>query len=184
MVPGFPSVRTQGRALRRHSLADLRAIRHRIASTFPIVVHLDINNFYGSVYTHAIPWAVLGKQTAKAMHGNGTLNGHWSDTLDKLVRNCNQTQTIGIPIGPDTSRIVSEIILAAIDVDLTAKGTDVVTSQVFHHIDDYQLGAYSTAEAESHQAKFVAAIAAYELRLNEFKTKVDDDGLSSPATPF
>ena len=182
-VPRFPRVKTRGRALEPFSLAHLRAIRHRIASTFPIVVRLDINSFYGSVYTHAIPWAVLGKETAKTMHNNGTLNGHWSDTLDKLVRSCNQTQTIGIPIGPDTSRIISELLLARIDADLTARATDITARQLFHHIDDYQFGAYTAAQAESHHANFVTAIARYELRLNEFKTKMDH-GLSSPETPF
>ena len=182
-VPRFPSVQTPGRALERFSLAHLRAVQHRIASTFPIVVRLDINDFYGSVYTHAIPWAVLGKEAAKTMHNNGTLKGHWSDTLDKLVRNCNQTQTTGIPIGPDTSRIISELILARIDAELTAKATDMTAGQLFHNIDDYQLGAYTVAQAESHHANFVAAIARYELRLNEFKTKVDH-GLTSPVTPF
>ena len=182
-VPRFPSKRAPGRALEAHSLGHVRAIQHRIASTFPIVIHLDINNFYGSVYTHAIPWVVLGKQTAKIMHNNNTLTGHWSNALDKLVRACNQRQTIGIPIGPDTSRVISELILSRIDADLTSRSTNLSASQLFHQIDDYQLGAYNASEAEAYQASVVEAIARYELRLNDFKTKVDH-GPSSPVTPF
>ena len=185
-VPRFPTKRAAGRALRHQSIGDLRAIQHRIASTFPIIMHLDIGNFYGSIYTHAIPWAVLGKREAKTRHKNRTLAGHWSDTLDNLVRNGNQQQTIGIPIGPDTSRIISELILSRIDADLTSRSdnTSAVTSrQLFHYIDDYQVGAYTAAEAETYQANFVKAIGRYELRLNDFKTRIDH-GLSSHATPF
>ena len=185
-VPRFPTKLAAGRALRHQSIGDLRAIQHRIASTFPIVMHLDIGNFYGSIYTHAIPWVVLGKQAAKTRYKSKTLTGHWSDTLDKLVRNGNQRQTIGIPIGPDTSRIISELILARIDTDLISRADNmpvVTAGQIFHNIDDYQIGAYTAAEAELYQANFVKAIARYELRLNDFKTRVDV-GLSSRATPF
>ena len=53
-----------------------------------------------------------------------TLPNHWSADLDRLTRNCNQRQTVGIAIGPDTSRIISELILSRVDAELTSAGTD------------------------------------------------------------
>ena len=170
--PKFPPLGSGGRAIEVASLAvKNRSIRH-LASSFPIILNLDINRFYGSIYSHSLPWAALGKQEAKRRFRNGNLQGHWSDTLDRLIRNCNQRQTVGIPIGPDTSRIISELVLSRIDAELTARGSGIGPKQIFHNIDDYQIGAFEGAKIEDAQSQFVRTIDKYELRLNDFKTSV------------
>lgn len=171
--PKFPIRSTNGRAIEIASLATQRKSKRHLASSFPVILSLDINRFYGSIYTHSIPWAALGKEEAKRRYRTRTLTGHWSDTLDKLVRNCNQMQTIGIPIGPDTSRIVSELILSRIDQELTSKGSGLSSNQIHHSIDDYQIGVFSVSEAENAQAHYVRTISRYEHRLNDFKTSID-----------
>ena len=147
--PTFSSNPSTERGIDRQTLTFKRKRQHHMASNFPIVLSLDINRFYGSIYTHSIPWAILGKREAKRRFARGTLKNHWSDKLDVLVRNCNQRQTVGVPIGPDTSRIVSEIILSRIDADLTAPPTNISHSRVSHNIDDYQIGAFDQSEVES-----------------------------------
>ena len=154
--------------------------RH-LASVYPVILSLDINRFYGSIYTHSITWSVLGKREAKRRHRSRTLTGHWSDKLDRLVRNCNQQQTIGIPIGPDTSRIVSELVLSRIDAELTSTGSGLASPQIYHNIDDYQIGCIGISEAEDAQSRFVRTISRYELRLNDFKTSVDHGLMFAPA---
>ena len=67
-VPRFPPLCAPGRAHVGQPLTDLRAIQHRIASTSPLVVRLDISNFCGSIYKHSVPWAVLRKQAAKTLY--------------------------------------------------------------------------------------------------------------------
>lgn len=179
--PKFPALSTSGRAIETASLAVKRKSQRHLASVYPVILSLDINRFYGSIYTHSIPWSVLGKQEAKRRYANGTLSGHWSDKLDKLTRNCNQRQTIGLPIGPDTSRVISELILSRVDAELTASG--LVTPQIYHNIDDYQIGCLGTGEAEDAQSRFVRTISRYELRLNDFKTSVSQ-GLSFTPSNF
>lgn len=181
--PTFPALAAPGRAIGSASLGAKRKRQRHLASVYPVIVNLDINRFYGSIYTHSIPWAVLGKETAKTRYRARTLAGHWSDTLDVLVRNCNQAQTIGIPIGPDTSRIVSEIILSRIDAELTAAGSGLRSTQIYHAIDDYQFGVLSQHEAEDTESRFVRVISRYELRLNDFKTSVQQ-GLSFAPSNF
>ena len=181
--PKFPAARARGRAVEAASIAAKRTSQLHLASSFPTLVSLDINRFYGSIYTHSIPWAVLGKEEAKRKYRAGSLKNHWSDALDKLVRNCNQGQTIGIPIGPDTSRILSELILARIDVELTAPKTGLTSKQIIHNIDDYQIGAGDLASIENAQSQFVRTIGRYEFRLNDFKTSVDQ-GLRFAPTSF
>ncbi|MGH8477665.1 MAG: RNA-directed DNA polymerase, partial [Methylococcales bacterium] len=170
--PTIPALAAPGRAIGTATLATKRTRQQHLASVYPVILSLDINRFYGSIYTHAIPWAVLGKAEAKARHRARTLRNHWSEALDILVRNCNQAQTIGIPIGPDTSRIISEIILSRIDAELTEAGSGLSSTQIHHAIDDYQFGVLSTREAEDAESRFVRVIGRYGFRLNDFKTCV------------
>lgn len=171
--PKFPSLAAAGRAIEIASLASKRTAHRHLASAYPVILSLDINRFYGSIYTHSIPWAALGKDEAKRQFNNNTLNSHWSAELDRLTRNSNQRQTIGIPIGPDTSRIISEMILARVDRELTATGSGLSSPQIFHNIDDYQVGVGSVSDAENAQSRFVRIISRYELRINDFKTSID-----------
>ncbi len=89
------------------------------------------------------------------------------------MRNCNQQQTIGIPIGPDTSRIISEILLSRIDHELCKKGSRLCAPQIFHNIDDYQFGVFTLSESENAESHFSRVISRYELKINDFKTKID-----------
>ena len=182
--PKFPAVSSPGRAIRVATLiAKHRSLRH-LASSFPIILSLDINRFYGSIYTHSLPWAALGKEEAKRRFRNQSLNGHWSDTLDTLTRNCNQRQTVGVPIGPDTSRIISELVLSTIDAELTVPGSNRIGSgQIFYNIDDYQIGAFESSKIEDAQSRFVRTIGKYGLRLNDFKTSVGQ-GFKFPPSNF
>lgn len=179
--PKFPSLGADGRAIETATLASKRRSQRHLASAYPVILSLDINRYYGSIYTHSIPWAALGKEEAKRRFRARTLSGHWSDRLDQLVRNCNQQQTVGIPIGPDTSRIVSEIILSRIDYELSQNGSGIRNSQIYHNIDDYQFGCNGAADADDSQSRFVRTISRYELRLNDFKTSVDQGVSFSPS---
>ena len=181
--PKFPNSDADGRSIHDASLSVKRKSQQHLASSHPIILSLDINRFYGSIYTHSIPWAVLGKSEAKRRHRARRLKHHWSDTLDTLVRNCNQGQTVGIPIGPDTSRIISELILSRIDSEITAKGSGISSTQIFHNIDDYQIGAFDLGAIEKAQGHFVRTISQYELRLNDFKTSIDQ-GVKFPPANF
>ena len=77
----------------------------------------DISWFYPTFYTHTIPWALHGKKTAKSDRSNSL----FGNTLDTDIRNCKHGQTTGIPIGPDTSHIIAEIVTCGIDQLLTEK---------------------------------------------------------------
>lgn len=171
--PTFPAVGADGRAIAVASIATKRSAQRHLASIYPVILSADINRFYGSIYTHSIPWAVLGKEEAKRRFNNNTLNSHWSAHLDRYTRNCNQRQTVGLPIGPDTSRIISEIILSRLDFELCEKGSGLSTNQINHSIDDYQFGLMDSAAAENAEAKFVRALSRYELQLNDFKTNIE-----------
>lgn len=129
------------------------------------VVEADIATCFPSIYTHSIPWALHGKTEAKK---SGSLTGLAGNLLDKCTQNTRDRQTNGLLIGPHASNIISEIILTQIDADLQAKGH----SKVKRHVDDYRFYAASFEEAECFIKDLGLALRAYEMSLNEKKTKI------------
>ena len=78
---------------------------------------------------------------------------------------------MGLPVGPDTSRIISEIVLAAID----AKTADALDSEVksgIRYIDDYFLCFDNQQDAEAALVALKGAVSDFELALNADKTKI------------
>ena len=129
------------------------------------VVEADVATCFPSIYTHSIPWALHGKPTAKK---SSSLTGLAGNLLDKCTQNTRDRQTNGLLIGPHASNIISEIILTQIDVDLQAKGHH----KIKRHVDDYRFYATSFDEAERFIKDLGLALRAYEMSLNEKKTKI------------
>lgn len=129
------------------------------------VVEADIATCFPSIYTHSIPWALDGKAAAKKSNSLTKLPGN---LLDKCTQNTRDRQTNGLLIGPHASNIISEIILTTIDADLQAKGHH----KVKRHVDDYRFYAGTYEEAEKFIKDLGLALRAYEMSLNEKKTKI------------
>lgn len=129
----------------------------------------DISNFYGSIYTHAIDWALSGKETAKASAGKS--NASLGARLDELVRNGQHGQTQGVPVGPDTSTAIAEIVLAPIDAELCRRHPRARTN-ARRFVDDLEFGARSYTEAEDVMHCWESTLAKFELALNPQKTKI------------
>lgn len=146
-----------------HSFDSWAQQRVRIRAGKRFVLKADISTFYGSVYTHSIPWAIHGKTHAKASRGLGEL----SNLLDAIIRNGQDQQTIGMPIGPDTSLLFAEILLSSIDARLPSGMTNGI-----RYIDDYEFGFATQAEAERCLAVIQQHLSEFELQLNSTKTKI------------
>jgi hypothetical protein len=143
--------------------SDLALARVRVRSGARFILRADIARFYGSLYTHSLPWALNGKLAAKASRRGGFAND-----LDEALRNCQDGQTLGIPVGPDTSFVVSEIVASSIDNELIAKGL-----HGFRFVDDYEFAFNTRAAAEIALATIEEILANYELALNLRKTTID-----------
>src|SRR4051812_48618188 len=83
---------------RYSELSRLRALRRRGAR---YLLRTDIDQFYPSIYTHAVPWALHTKSVCRAAltapGGGATLVGN---QIDKALQCMMDGQTHGIPIGP------------------------------------------------------------------------------------
>lgn len=134
----------------------------------------DISRFYGTIYTHTLPWALHGKAHCKAnINDPAVMNALLGNSLDVLVRKGQDNQTIGIPIGPDTSRILAEIIAIGVEREFMRQ-SGFSDGRVFRYVDDWFLGFDGAGEAEDAVSMLSKACSEYELELNHEKTSVVD----------
>lgn len=123
------------------------------------IVHADISNCFPSVYTHSLPWALVGKQIAKTNR-----NKDWYNDIDKACSGIKNGETHGILIGPHSSNILSEIILVVIDDKLSRKWN------YYRNIDDYTCYVKTQEDAKSFVKDLSEELQKYGLSLNHKKT--------------
>ena len=129
-------------------------------------VEADISSCFPSTYTHSIPWALVGLDEAKA---NSRKHNLWYNKLDKTQRDLKRGETQGIPIGPATSHIISEIILYEIDETLCKEGY-----QFTRYIDDYKCYCETREQAENFILVLEQELRKYLLNLNVRKVLIEE----------
>jgi hypothetical protein len=143
---------------------ELAKHRAKVRTGGRFILKTDIARFYGSIYTHSIPWALEGKTKAKTFRYGGFANN-----LDLAIREMQDGQTLGIPTGPDASFILSEIIATAVDQKLQQAGISGM-----RYIDDYELIFPSRSAAEAGLAKLEQFLWDFELAINLRKTSIEE----------
>lgn len=114
---------------------------HHSEKKYDAMVQIDVSKCFDSIYTHSLPWAVLGKDQTKFSleESKATFGGRF----DALMQNLNHKETNGIVIGPEFSRIFAEIILQSVDVELIkqlAEGPKLIHKldyEIFRYVDDF-----------------------------------------------
>lgn len=124
----------------------------------------DISQFYPSLYTHAIGWAVDPKLRKKANWGNKSLLGK---KLDQALMDLDGKVSLGVPIGNDISLLLAEVVLGQVD-----RVIGVTPSRAFRWFDDYELAFDTSDQAEDMLKKLNRALGAFRLRLNAKKTAI------------
>lgn len=150
----------------------LVSLRHsEISAIHNHALVADISRFYGTLYTHAIPWGLHTKPWAKDHLNTAVYDASLGAQLDKAVRKGQDNQTIGIPVGPDTSRIIAEIVAVAIDARVRSELT-LSADSIVRNVDDWHIGFDHAGQAEEAIAVLAAAARDYELEIHPEKTKV------------
>lgn len=129
------------------------------------LVEADVAACFPSIYTHTIPWALHEKSDVKK---SSSLTKFAGNLLDKSTQNTRDRQTNGLLIGPHASNIISEIVLTRIDAALQGNGY----KKVVRHVDDYIFFADTLDEAELFIKTLGLNLRAYEMSLNEKKTRI------------
>jgi hypothetical protein len=139
---------------------------------FKYLLKVDLSKCYENIYTHSLSWAMFGKENAKNELKKTPANRDpyyiKVDEFDKKVRMINNNETKGIPTGPISSRIVSEIILTSID--------EILVSKNYHfkrYVDDYNIYFRNEVDAYEFLPQFQNILYEYKLHLNTEKTKLE-----------
>jgi len=144
---------------------DLVAEAHR----FKVLIRTDITNFYNSVYTHSIAWALHGTEIAfsdKDLKLTGS-------KIDKLVQYANNGRTNGIPVGSAVSDLIAEILLAKIDQNVSLKLENKnITFLGTRFKDDYRILANTEEEAKKILSVLSEELHKFNLLISESKTKI------------
>jgi len=127
------------------------------------VVTADIAKCFPTIYSHSIPWSLIGRKEAKKKK-NPT---EWFNKLDFYIRNSKYGETNGLQIGPHSSNLISEIVLTKVDSELVKQGF-----KYTRHIDDYSCYCKTYAESEQFLLKLSEELRKYELSLNEKKSEI------------
>lgn len=132
------------------------------------VLYLDIENFYSSIYTHTIDWAL--NDGNKRSHQEFNNREHIGVALDQDIRRSQHNETSGIVIGPVTSRIISEIIASHFDNVLKSNFDKLSGTR---YVDDYHVFLNSKEEVDKVQIVLQKALSAFKLKFNEAKIYID-----------
>jgi hypothetical protein len=146
-----------------------------VNARFEYVASADVSAFYHSIYTHSIPWAIHGKAVAKKNRSDALIG----NLIDRLCRNAQDGQTIGLPVGPDTSRLIAELVATAVDAEVQ-KGFRAISGNGIRFVDDFTVGCVTRTEADKVIATIRRAANFFELDLNNQKTFIAA-GASMPA---
>ena len=128
-----------------------------------ILVKTDISNFFPSIYTHSICWALAGKDTAKQ---NRNDKKQWYNKIDSTTQKLTNGETHGLIIGPHSSNLISEIVLVFIDKILSKK------YMYTRHIDDIRCYVDSIDEANHFILDLNVELQKFGLNINNKKTEI------------
>ncbi|WP_316160322.1 RNA-directed DNA polymerase [Bradyrhizobium sp. SZCCHNRI20481] len=149
----------------------LKEAKERLAGA-RYIVRADVAKYYSSIYTHAISWALNGKDAAKQDRGTYSKKV-FGNEFDWAIRIGQGNQTKGIPVGPDFSRAAGEVVGTAID-KLVLEKIDSRHIGYVRNIDDFYIGAHDLASAEAILHALQESLRAYELELNDDKTSIKE----------
>lgn len=143
----------------------------RLSIEYSYMLKLNISNFYGSIYTHSLHWAIIGEENAKEDHNS------FGSGIDKRFQWMNYRETVGIPQGNVVSDFFAELLLAYIDVKLVdeLEISKISGYHILRYRDDYRI--FTNSIDELHKIKKILSVILqrYKLSLGDSKTKLSDN---------
>lgn len=153
---------------------------------FGYLVKVDVAKCFDSIYTHSIAWAAHGHDVVKANLGPH-LDRTFGGAFDKLMQRLNHSETSGITIGSEASRVFAEVILQAVDLELARRldqlgmifGKDY---EVLRYVDDYFIFLADEGKRTFVVDALSRSLRKYKLHLNASKEEGEHTPWLSPLT--
>lgn len=143
---------------------------------YSYIFDTDIADCYGSVYTHAIAWAVEGKKNAKQTKKDKTLGNY----IDTSIQYAQYGQTNGIPQGSVLMDFIAEIILGYIDsiLNVFLRRKKITDYKILRYRDDYRIFVNNPNDGENILKLLSEIMMPFGFKLNSSKTKGSQDIIS------
>jgi RNA-directed DNA polymerase len=144
-----------------------------LALKYQYVVHTDISDCYGSIYTHSIAWALHTRESAKNNRTDKNLIGN---LIDSYIQNMSFGQTNGIPQGSVLMDFIAEIVLGYADLELSQKisGTSIDDYEILRYRDDYRIFTNNPQDGNLILKLLTEILVDLGLKLNSQKTLASD----------
>lgn len=152
-----------------------------LALNFDYIMHSDIENCYGTIYTHSVPWAIHTKDFSKQNRGLH----HIGNKVDKLLRDMSYGQTNGIPQGSVLMDFIAELILGYVDLSLSEKisTTSITDYKILRYRDDYRIFTNNPRDGEEITKFLTEILIELGMRLNGDKTYISNDVIVGSIKP-
>lgn len=136
------------------------------------LLKLDISRCFDSIYTHCIEWSMRGKDFSKTYLPKGS-KLTFEASFDSAIRHGNWNETHGILIGPEYSRVFSEVLLQSADRSVLSELGDLSSSCIVkRYIDDYYIFSNSPEVLGKVEDIIRRALLAFNLHLNIDKREI------------
>lgn len=142
---------------------------------FSVFWSADVSKCFDSIYTHTLSWAVKDKDSTKKSVDEKE-KGTFAQEFDDLMMYANYRETNGIVIGPEISRIFSEIIFQKVDIQAIARLKEVSRLKyeddycIKRYVDDIFIFAKNEDVASKVHACYADILLSFNLHTNNSKT--------------
>ena len=144
------------------------SVRERVSRSAgkKYLLTMDITSFYPSIYTHTLEWIFEGRRLIGKERKDRNFIGV---ALDQDIRASQSGKTNGISIGPETSRIISEIVGVYLDEKISKLG---IRFKGTRYVDDYHLYFNNLSDLELVKLTLQSELNLLNLSSNEAKCEV------------
>jgi RNA-directed DNA polymerase len=145
-----------------------------LALEYSQLLHLDITDCYGAIYTHSIAWAIHTKETAKKERTNNDLVGN---RIDCILQDMSHGQTNGIPQGSVLMDFIAEIVLGYGDslVSEALEKLGSVEYRILRYRDDYRIFTNDSDLAAKIGKELSEVLSNLNFKINPTKTHLTSD---------
>lgn len=131
---------------------------------------VDYKSCFNSIYSHVYKW-IIERNTVDSKDAN---NNNLFIIIDRILQNINGKSSNGVIVGPEFSRMISEILLQQIDKEvfyyLQSQGLFSIRDyRIFRYVDDIFIFANSQITINTIIESIEAVSRKYLLQLNELK---------------
>jgi len=144
------------------------------------ILHTDVTDCYGSLYTHSISWALHGLKDGKEKKGEKSLLGN---RIDSHIQAGRYGQTNGISQGSVLMDFVAEIVLGYVDGQINSVLGEPTDFRILRYRDDYRVFANSDDRAEEILKVISDKLRSVGMRLGVSKTLLNRNVVEGAIKP-